>query len=205
MELWPMGSEKDRHVIAEANIENCGLEGTGYRYRAILSEIGNLALGIPPLVRTTEVFERHREQSVWFLLGNVVRNAMMPNCGISFDSRRDGQRHDGLALFLDVLPAAWGLSELDVETLLDLPDGWLRAWRNHEVQIDDELAFDILELGALQIGIRSLRRPSGYPGFWHNRWAADSPIGARTPWQAFSEDGRPALDAVKRYLKAGIQ
>jgi len=67
------------------------------------------------------------------------------------------------------------------------------------------LKMDINELGALQRRIRLIRNPNGYSGFWHHPWAAHSTIGARTPWQAFVEDGPAALKAIRHHLDSGLQ
>jgi hypothetical protein len=205
VQVWPMGLEEQRSTIAVARIENQGHFGNGYHYRAEVSEVGNPHLGIPPFDRVTEVFGHDRHQSVWHLVGQMIRNAEVPTPSTDVGTGSTTFDSYALGLFLDVLPAAWGLLEADVEQLLDVPVGWLRAWRNHEVQIDRELASDILDLGAIQIGMRLLRTPDGYRGFWHHCWGTDSSIGARTPWQAFVEDGRPALDAIRRHLRNGFQ
>jgi hypothetical protein len=184
-------------------IENRGRAGDGYRYRAQLSEVGNPVSGVPPLERVVEVSGHDPSQSVWDLILCVLSRAHAGQGAETQDPEIPGNDKDMLGLFLDILPAAWGLMECQLEDLLDLPTGWLRAWRNHEVEIDDRLKLDILELGALQRGIRALRTPEGYSGFWWHRWAAHSPIGARTPWQAFVEDGPEALAAIRRHLDSG--
>lgn len=204
VELWPMGSEEGRHAIAEAVIENCGPVRDGYHYRAELSQVSYPALGVPQCSWVGDVVGWDRKQSVWNLIDEVIQNAGLSRQPVS-DARRTGREQHTLGLFLDVLPAAWGLSEREFEKLINLPEGWLRAWRNHEVEIDNALASDLLKLGALQIGMRLVRTPDNYAGFWHHRWRFDSPIGARSLWQAFEEDGWPAVEAIINYLHQGFQ
>jgi hypothetical protein len=199
-----MGSEERRRTIADVVIENRGPAGDGYHYRAKLSQVSYPALGVPQLNWVGDVVGWDRKQSVWNLIGEVIQNAGVSNEAVSSAHRRGGEQHT-LGLFLDILPDAWGLSESDFEKLIDLPEGWLRAWRNHEVEIDDELASDLLKLGTLQIGMRLVRTPGNYAGFWRHRWRADSPIGARSPWQAFEEDGWSAVEAITSYLRQGLQ
>jgi hypothetical protein len=152
----------------------------------------------------SEVFGHDRKQGVWSLIARALAAGLARDAAIK-DRRADLSDDEMLGLFLDVLPAAWGFSEADFEKLLELPRGWLRAWRNHEVAIDDELALEIRELGALQRRLRLLRTPDGYSRFWHHRWSAHSPIGARTPWQAFCDDGPSALALIRQHLDSGWQ
>lgn len=204
VELWPMGSEEDRLTIAEAAISNRGSNGDGYHYEARLSQVGYPALNVSELNWVGDVLGWDRGQSVWSLISEVIRTAGVSGEAVLDVRHRRRERHS-LGLFLDVLPSAWALSESQLEKLLDLPVGWLRAWRNHEVEIDDDLASDVLTLGALQSGMRLVRAPGEYGGFWHHPWRADGPIGARTPWRAFEEDGWQAVEAIMEYLRQGFQ
>jgi hypothetical protein len=110
-----------------------------------------------------------------------------------------------MGLFLDVLPAAWNLTEHQLEQLLDVPPGWLRAWRNHEVRLDSQVRKALVEFGTLQERMRLIATPDRYSKFWHHAWAEGSPIGKRTPWQAFKEDGREAITKISQFLASGLQ
>jgi len=117
---------------------------------------------------------------------------------------RNAAEEHAIGLFMDVLPAAWGLCEHQVEQLLDVPSGWLRAWRNHEVRLDAHARAALVELGLIQERMRLMATPDRYVKFWHRAWAETSPIGKRTPWQAFEEDGRQAITKINQFLASGL-
>lgn len=118
---------------------------------------------------------------------------------------RTAAEEHALGLFLDVIPSAWNLTEREVERLLDVSPGWLRAWRNHEVGLDSAVRAALAELGSLQERMRLIATPDRYSEFWHHAWPELSAIGNRTPWQAFEEDGREALTMINRSLAVGLQ
>lgn len=201
-EIWPAGDETAKFTVGEITAANESDFGDFCSYAVSVSQTAAPWSGAPSFETTFAIHDHDRRQGAWALVASILR--ALPATAIPGAPQH--QREDNmLGLFLDVLPAAWGLSEAEFEQLLNLPCGWLRAWRNHEVKIDDELKRDINELGVLQRRIRLVRTPDGYSRFWHHRWTAGSTIGARTPWQAFVEDGPAVLTALRRHLDSGWQ
>lgn len=209
VELWPFGLSKDRRVIADATIQNRGSRDAGstYDYRAEVNGAGDVALAIVGSRAAVDIVGHDRRQSVWKLLYRVLSKTCNDDDPASnSDTLVDRySERKALALFLDVLPAAWALTEAQFERLLEVSPGWHRAWRNHEIAIDDAVASRIWDLGALQDRIGLLHTPESYAEFWHHRWAAESPIGNRSPWEAFEDEGAAGLAKVKALLDSGYQ
>jgi hypothetical protein len=72
VELWPYGLEDAKTVLAEGTIANRGRHGSGYTYRAVLSETGDPELGIERREQIVEISGYDRRQSVWNLLLQVL-------------------------------------------------------------------------------------------------------------------------------------
>lgn len=213
VELWPYGSEDSKESLAEATIENRGRDDAGYKYRAVLRERPDPELGIRRRDQTINITGYHRRQSVWNLILSMLAAAWrehqlksleeyQPAHAWAEDTAADSE---ALALFLDVLPSAWGLTEGQVEQLLHVAPGWLRAWRNHEVQLDRAVRTRIWQLGLLQKRMGLISNPEDYSTFWHRAWADMSPLGNRSPWQAFEQEGDEAIKKIQQFLTSGLQ
>ena len=105
-------------------------------------------------------------------------------------------------LLLDLLPAAWGMSDSEFERLLRCPPGWIRAWRNHEVFVEPNVSERAARLRRLHNAFRLVVGEEGYAEAWRRPWSPDSPIGNRSPWQAYVEQGDLALDTLEAYFRA---
>ena len=105
---------------------------------------------------------------------------------------------------LDLLAAAWCLSETEVETLLRVGAGTLAAWRNSEPAVwNADLAAQIEALRRLQDAIWLHQSPPNYARFWRRPWSAESPIGPMTPLDAILEGGAPAVALITAFLISG--
>lgn len=213
VELWPHGLEDARQCLAEATIQNHGREDAGYKYRAILSEKADSDLLIRARNQTIQVSGYNRRQSVWNLILRILIAGWLehePKTPEEYqsapawveDSVADSE---ALALFLEVLPAAWGLAESQIERLLHVEYGWLRAWRNHQAKLDSGVRSRLWQLGLLQRRMCLVSTSENYSTFWHRPWADTSPLGNRTPWQAFEEEGEEAIRKIQQFLDSGLQ
>jgi hypothetical protein len=106
------------------------------------------------------------------------------------------------ALLLDVLPIAWGLHEEEFEQLLGVPPSWLARWRNQQADIDTALRERLRRLRRFHDALRLVVLPQEYAAAWRSEWTAESPIGQRSLWKAFQEDGDAALDRLENYFWA---
>lgn len=105
-------------------------------------------------------------------------------------------------LLIDLLPAAWGMTDREFEQILQSPEGWMRARRNHEVGLGPSIRARLRRLLRFQNALRLIAHPQGYAEAWRRPWARGSPIEARSPWEAYVEEGDAALDAIEAYLSA---
>jgi len=105
-----------------------------------------------------------------------------------------------LTLLLDLLPVAWGLTDSEFEQLLGVSGSWLQNWRQRQTAIEAGVRERLWRLRRLHDVLRLLIRPCEYAVVWRDVWNAESPIGQRSPWQAFHEDGDEALDRLENYL-----
>lgn len=213
VELWPYGIEDAKQSLAEATIENRGCDDAGYKYRAVLRERPDPELGIRRRDQTINISGYDRRQSVWNLILSMLAAAWREHELMSLDEYQPAHAwtedtaadSEALALFLDVLPSAWGLTERQIEQLLLVPPGWLRAWHNHEVGLDRTVRTRIWQLGLLQKRMGLISTPEDYATFWHRAWADTSPLGNRSPWQAFEQEGDAAIRKIQLFLTGGLQ
>lgn len=213
VELWPYGIEDAKQSLAEATIENRGRDDAGYKYRAVLRERPDPELGIRRRDQTINITGYDRRQSVWNLILRMLAAAWRQHELESLDGYQPAEAcaedtaadSEALALFLDVLPSAWGLTEQQIEQLLKVAPGWLRAWRNHEVRLDSPVRTRIWKLGLLQKRMGLISKPEDYCTFWHREWAETSPLGSRSPWQAFEQEGDDAIRKIQQFLTGGLQ
>lgn len=104
---------------------------------------------------------------------------------------------------LDLLTAAWGLAEVEVEGLLRVPEGSLAAWRNASPAVwSEDIATQVEGLKRLQDAIWLHHLPTRYAAFWRRPWSAGSPIGQRTPLLAITEGGASTVALITRFLRA---
>lgn len=105
-------------------------------------------------------------------------------------------------LLLDLLPAAWGMTDHDFEQILRVKPGWMRARRNHEVGLGPDVRARLKRLLQFQNALTLIARPNGYAETWRRPWKSDSPIGARSIWDAYQQDGDAVFDIVETFAVA---
>lgn len=111
---------------------------------------------------------------------------------------RESRRRD-LEPTLDLLQAAWDLTDLEVEQLLAVPVGWLALWRNHEAAMGLE-QFEILNrLLSLHEAMRLHMEPRGYAKWLRRRWKPGSITDGRSPIEVLLSDGKVA-EQLRAYL-----
>jgi hypothetical protein len=105
-------------------------------------------------------------------------------------------------VLMDLLQAAWGFDDVEFEKLLHADEGWLRAWRNHEVSPDHRLLERASRLLRLHEAFRLVLKPGGYAAAWRQRGPAGRLIGQQSAWQAYLEVGDAALDIIESHYAA---
>lgn len=106
---------------------------------------------------------------------------------------------------IDLLAAAWQLTEAEMEQVLRVNPGTLRRWRGSlpSASWSEERAEQLRELQSLQYAIWLRQPPGRYAAFWRRPWTNASPIGMRSPLAAVLADGRSAVLILTSYLIAG--
>ena len=138
-------------------------------------------LGIPGLISEMESRRKHRGVGAFI---PVWEDRWLQEC----------------ILVLDLLPIAWGLSDDEFEGLLGTPSSWLHRWRDGEIVVEEELKRRVSRLRSFHDALRTVVRPDEYPAAWRSVWPANSPIGQRSPLQAFEEEGDAALDRLENFF-----
>jgi hypothetical protein len=131
---------------------------------------------------------------------SVIRPRAESALGLRFRRIREQYRKSIEHLF-DLLPAAWDLEDREFEQLLQVPPGWLAAYRNHELKPNEDVWGRLQRLFALYEAMRMAVRPRGYSEWLRQPWRSDSPIGPRSPLKAILEDGDSALDLVEKLCR----
>jgi hypothetical protein len=121
--------------------------------------------------------------------------------GVMLQALEDSWR-DEFEPLLDLLPAAWGLTDEEFEPLLGVRPGWVRWWRQEKGMLDEQLRNRLRHLRQFSEAIRLVARREHYPLVWRTAWEPGSPIGERSPWEAVRDAGTPALDLLEEYLRA---
>lgn len=104
---------------------------------------------------------------------------------------------------LDLLQAAWGLDDEVYERLLEVDAGWLRRWRNHEMDpIMKPTWTRFKALLRLHEAVRLHSVPSKYGAYVNRKWRGDSILGERSIVEVVLEDGDGAIDMIANYLWA---
>lgn len=117
---------------------------------------------------------------------------------IAAQQMRLGEAH----LLLDLLPAAWGMTDRDFEQILLVSRGWMIARRNHEVGLGPDVRVRLRRLLQFQNALALIVRPNAYAEAWRRPWKSDSPIGARSIWEAYQQDGDAVFDVVEAFAFA---
>lgn len=109
-----------------------------------------------------------------------------------------------LGRYPDILQAAWGLSDAEFETILRLPAGTMRQWRNHELCFAN---MTLARLGRLFLLHESLRfgalgHPPNFAAFVRREWETDSVTGGGTMIDVLSRGDDQALEQLERYLRS---
>lgn len=120
--------------------------------------------------------------------------------GAFFQAISDGWRREFEPL-LDLLPAAWGLSEEQFQLLLGARPPSLTDWQQHQVELDDVLKSRLARLRRLHEAFRQVVRPENYCEIWHTKFERGSVIGQKTLWEAYEDDGEPALDRIEAHFR----
>lgn len=105
-------------------------------------------------------------------------------------------------LLLDLLQAAWGVNDAELEQLLGLPEHWLSLHRNHEVAIGPAENAGLQKLLAVHEALRLVVRPGGYSDWLRRHWTPDSSIGKRTPLQVMLDDGDIGIAKIQSLCRA---
>jgi hypothetical protein len=121
--------------------------------------------------------------------------------GVMLQALEDGWR-DEYEPLLDLLPAAWGLTDEEFEPLLGVRPGWLRWWRQEKSKLGEQLRNRLRHLRQFSEAVRLVARREDYPLVWRTVWEPGSPIGERSPWEAVRDAGTPALDLLEEYFRA---
>lgn len=105
-------------------------------------------------------------------------------------------------LLLDLLQAAWGVDDVELEQLLGLPEHWLASHRNHEVAIGPAENAGLQKLLGLHEALRFVVRPAGYSEWLRRSWRTVSPISGRTPLQVMLEDGDDGIALIQALCRS---
>jgi hypothetical protein len=114
---------------------------------------------------------------------------------------KEGRRRD-LEPALDLIQAAWDLTDLEVEELLAAPNGWLAAWRIHEAPMDLRQFESLNSLKSLHEAMRLHVKPNGYARFLRRRWKPASITEGRSPLEMMLSGGQEAIKSLTAYLTA---
>lgn len=81
VELWPLGYERHRKIIASMVIENRGLDDSGvsYRYAAELHNAADSVLQISAAEQSLEICGHDRHDAIWTLIHRVLSAALAEN------------------------------------------------------------------------------------------------------------------------------
>ena len=102
---------------------------------------------------------------------------------------------------IDLFQAAWSLDDGVYEKLLGVDRGWLRRWRNHEIDLIVKPVWErFQDLLRLHAAVRLHSAPESYGDFVSRAWETDSVLEGRSVIQAVIEDGNIAIDRVAKYL-----
>ena len=105
-------------------------------------------------------------------------------------------------LLLDFLPIVWALEDEEFEELLIVPRRWLSEWRQHDLELEGPSRERLLRLRRFHDALRLVVQPREHASVWRTVWKAEGPIGQRSLWQAFQEDGDAVLDRMENYFWA---
>jgi hypothetical protein len=105
-------------------------------------------------------------------------------------------------LLLDLLQAAWGVDDVELEQLLGLSKHWLASHRNHDVAIGPAEHAGLQKLLGLHEALRLVVRPAGYSEWLRRSWRAESPISGRTPLQVMLEDGDDGIALIQALCRS---
>lgn len=103
---------------------------------------------------------------------------------------------------LDLLQASWSLDDDVYERLLKVDAGWLRRWRNHELDFVSKPVWQRLDqLLRLHEAVRLHSPPKRYADFVSRPWREGSFLGERSIIDT-ALDGDDAIDRISKYLWA---
>lgn len=114
---------------------------------------------------------------------------------------KEGRRRD-LEPTLDLVQAAWDLTDSEVEELLAVPAGWLAAWRIHEAAMGLE-QFEVLNsLTSLHEAMRLHVKPKGYAKWLRRRQKPASITQGQSPIEMLLSGGKEAIRLLTAHLTA---
>lgn len=114
---------------------------------------------------------------------------------------KESRRRD-LEPTLDLIQAAWDLTDSEVEELLAAPIGWLAAWRIHEAPMDMKQFETLNSLISLHEAMRLHVKPKGYARFLRRRCKPASITEGRSPLEMMLSGGQEAIKSLTAYLTA---
>ncbi len=108
-----------------------------------------------------------------------------------------------LGRYPDVLQAAWGLNDDEFETVLRLPDGAMRKWRNHEVSFTPVTLARLRRLFLFHesLRLRALGHPPKFAAYLRGQSEPDTLIGASSILAALSDTDDQALEQLERHFR----
>lgn len=131
----------------------------------------------------------------------VNRESLIAGIEKRYVLARESRRRD-LEPTLDLLQAAWDLTDLEVEQLLAVPAGWLALWRNREAAMGLEQFEALNRLLSLHEAMRLHMEPRGYAKWLRRRWKPGSLTEGRSPIEMLLSNGKAAADQLRAYLVA---
>lgn len=107
------------------------------------------------------------------------------------------------AVLIDLLQVAWALADERFEQLLGVEPGWLENLKHHKAQFTPAISDRLGRLTRFHNAVRHCSPRSFYNEFWDAAWPHDSPLGARSPWEAWMKEGEVSLRAIEAVAHRG--
>ena len=131
----------------------------------------------------------------------IDRNRLIAAIEKRYTLTKEGRRRV-LEPTLDLIQAAWDLTDSEVEELLAAPSGWLAAWRIHEAPMDMKQFETLNSLISLHEAMRLHVKPKGYSRWLRRRWKPASITEGRSPLEMMLSGGQEAIKLLTAYLTA---
>ena len=104
----------------------------------------------------------------------------------------------------DLLQTAWGMSDPEFESLLQVRPGWMWLWANHYLTPSKSDLARIERLARFHDAMRLTGMgPSHYAKWWRRKWTVDSRLQGRAPLAVYVAEGDKLLDRLQQDFWAG--